>query len=97
MVSAPIANARSLRSLNLYETFNDLLLRCARYYSVSEVRIISTGVGRVLFNPPSLVEWRVKENPPYAGFMESICYCPRGLARRVAGAEVGSSGHGWRG
>jgi len=31
-------------------------------------------VGRVLFNPPSVVEWRVKENPPYAGFMESIYY-----------------------
>jgi hypothetical protein len=22
-------------------------------------------VGRVLFNPPSFVEWRVKANPPY--------------------------------
>jgi len=30
------------------------------------------GVGRVLFNPPSRMERRVKENPPYAGFTESI-------------------------
>ena len=29
-------------------------------------RFHETCVGRVLFNPPSLVEWRVKENPPYA-------------------------------
>ena len=41
------------------------------YYSVSDVRFISTGVGRVRFNPPSRVEWRVKANPPYACFMES--------------------------
>src|SRR5229473_3027366 len=33
-------------------------------------RIVSTGVGRVLSNPPFHERWRVKENPPYAGFME---------------------------
>ena len=44
-------------------------------------RIISPGVGRVRFNPPSRTEWRVKENPPYAGFMESI-------GRRVAASAA---------
>jgi len=35
------------------------------------LQIISTGVGRVPFNPPSRMEWRVKANPPYSCFMES--------------------------
>jgi hypothetical protein len=34
------------------------------YYSVSDVRFISTGVGRVRFNPPSRVEWRVAKTHP---------------------------------
>ena len=35
-------------------------------------RFRETCVGRVHFNPPSRMEWRVKVNPPYAGFTESI-------------------------
>src|SRR5712671_6537132 len=34
-------------------------------------RFHETCVGRVRFNPPSRVEWRVKANPPYAGRYDS--------------------------
>jgi len=31
---------------------------------------IAARVGRVLFNPPSRMERRVKENPPYEGVLD---------------------------
>jgi hypothetical protein len=34
--------------------------------SIDSMKPINSNVGRVRFNPPFRVRWRVKANPPYA-------------------------------
>ena len=43
------------------------------------------------------LRFRQRGEAPLNQFVKIEPHCPRGLARRVAGADSGSSGQGWRG